>query len=95
MIAISKLLVAILIGTTLLCAAEKCVAQEADERVRELNERIDEAEREHRRLKRLEMLTDQKIKLLHKLKQFHASIATAEDDVEEAKDDSQIEQAER
>lgn len=93
--AIVQLLSTLFFGATLLCCAACCVAQEQSEQLQEVNERIDEAEREQRRFKRLEAVTAQKIKLLRELKQLHASIQAAESKIEAASDDNEVERIEK
>ena len=93
--AIVQLLSTLFFGATLLCCAACCVAQEESEQLQEVNERIEEAEREQRRFKRLGAVTAQKIKLLRELKQLHASIQAAESKIEAASDDNEVERIEK
>lgn len=72
------------------------VAQDVDEDIQELNEQTDEAIREQRRFKRLDVLTDEKIKLLRELKTLRASVVMAEKGIEDSEDnEQQIERLEK
>ncbi|MGB4737721.1 MAG: DUF1592 domain-containing protein [Fuerstiella sp.] len=69
--------------------AEDAAKDEVNEETRELNERIKETQREHRRFKRLGDLMDEQLKLLRELKKLHVTIEAAEKGIDDAEDDEQ------
>ena len=66
------------------------VTQEVDKVTQELNQRIDEAQREQRRFKRLDVLTEQKINMLREIRDLHVTIIAAEKGIDDAGDDERI-----